>query len=246
MYIALLSADTGGRDLSALRVGLSGGSPIPAEVIRAVEAKFPPMVILEGYGLSEAGAPATHNINVTERKAGSVGKPVWGVQVKVIDDDGTELPRGPGHIGEILIRGHNVMKGYYRQPEATAEALRGGWFHTEDLGYLDEDDYLFIVDRKKDLIMRGGYKVYPREVEEALYEHPAIAQAAVIGKPGDTVGQEVLAFVAPKAGVTLTVDDVIAHCTQRLAAYKHPAEVRIVDTLPISPTGKVAKKNLRV
>jgi long-chain acyl-CoA synthetase len=246
MYIALLSADIGGRDLSALRVGLSGGSPIPAEVIRAVEAKFPTIVILEGYGLSEAGAPATYNISATERKAGSVGKPVWGVQVKVIDDDGTELSRGPGHIGEIVIRGHNVMKGYYRNPKATAEALRGGWFHTGDLGYRDEDGYLFIVDRKKDLIMRDGNKIYPREVEEALYEHPAISRAAVIGKPGETVGQDVRAFVVPKAGMTLTAEDVIAHCTQRLAAYKHPGEVRIVDSLPVGPTGKVAKKNLRV
>ena len=138
------------------------------------------------------------------------------------------------------------MKGYYRNPKATAEALRGRWFHTGDLGYRDEDGYLFIVDRKKDLIMRDGNKIYPREVEEALYEHPAISQAAVIGKPGETVGQDVLAFVVPKAGMTLTVEDVIAHCTQRLAAYKHPGEVRIVDSLPVGPTGKVAKKNLRV
>src|SRR5262249_19083503 len=139
-----------------------------------------------------------------------------------------------------------VMKGYYRNPAATAEALRGGWFHTGDLGYLDEDGYLFIVDRKNDLIMRDGYKIYPREVEEALYEHPAIAQAAVIAKPGETVGQEVLAFVVPGAGMTLRPEDVIAHCRQRLAVYKHPGEIRIVDSLPVGPTGKVAKKDLRV
>jgi long-chain acyl-CoA synthetase len=246
MYISLLSADTGRQDLSSLRIGLSGGSPIPVEVIRAVEEKVPTMVILEGYGLSEAGTPVTYNISATERKAGSVGKPVWGVEVKVVDDDGAELHRGPAHIGEIVIRGHNVMKGYYRNPEATAEALRDGWFYTGDLGYRDKDGYLFIVDRKKDLIMRDGYKIYPREVEEALFEHPAVAQAAVIGKPGKSIGQEVLAFVVPKAGMTITPNDVITHCALRLAAYKHPGEVRIVDNLPVGPTGKVAKKELRV
>lgn len=136
------------------------------------------------------------------------------------------------------------MKGYYRNPEATAEALRGGWFHTGDLGYRDDDGYFFIIDRKKDLIMRGGYKIYPREVEEALFDHPLIAQAAVIGTPDRNLGQEVLAFVVAKAGQTLTPEDVVAHCKQRLAAYKHPSEVRIVHALPIGPTGKVLKNQL--
>ncbi len=245
MYIALLGADTGVRDLSALRVGLSGGSPIPGEVIRAVEEKFPTMVILEGYGLSETAPVATYNVSAAERKVLAVGKPIWGVQVKVVDDSDQELPCGPDHIGEIVVRGHNVMKGYYRNPQATADALRGGWFHTGDLGYRDDDGYFFIIDRKKDLIMRGGYKIYPREVEEALFEHPSIAQAAVIGTPGGDMGQEVLAFVVPKAGQTLTSEDVTAYCDKRLAAYKHPSEVRVVEALPIGPTGKVLKSRLR-
>jgi long-chain acyl-CoA synthetase len=245
MYIALLGADIGGWDLSALRVGLSGGSPIPGDVIRAVEEKFPNMVILEGYGLSEAGPLTTYNISAEQRKVRSVGKPIWGVQVKVVDDNDAELPCGREHVGEIVVCGHNVMKGYYRNPEATADALRRGWFYTGDLGYRDDDGYLFIVDRKKDLIARGGYKIYPREVEEALFEHPLIAQAAVIGKPDEKMGQEVLAVVVARAGATLTPEDVIAHCAQRLAAYKHPSEVRIVDTLPIGPSGKVVKKQIR-
>ena len=245
MYVALLAADTGGCDLSALRVGLSGGSPIPGEVIRAVEEKFPTMVILEGYGLSET-AVTTFNISAARRKVLSVGKPIWGVQVKVVDENDAELPCGSDHVGEVVIRGHNVMKGYYRRPEATAEALRGGWFHTGDLGYRDDDGYFFIVDRKKDIIMGAGYKIYPREVEEALCEHPLIAQAAVVGRPDEKMGQEVLAFVVAKAGETLTPEDVIAHCTQRLAAYKHPSEVRIVDRLPTGPTGKVLKQELRL
>ncbi len=216
MYIGLLGADTGGRDLSALRVGLSGGSPIPGEVIRAVEEKFPTMVILEGYGLSETAPVATYNVSAAERKVLSVGKPIWGVQVKIVDDNDDELPCGPDHVGEIVVRGHNVRKGYYRNPEATAEVLRGGWFHTGDLGHRDDDGYFFIIDRKKDLIMRGGYKIYPREVEEALFEHPLIAQAAVIGTPDGASGQEVLAFVVAKAGQTLTAEDVTAYCDNRL------------------------------
>ena len=245
MYVALLGADVGDRDLSALRLGLSGGSPIPGEVIRAVEAKFPTMVILEGYGLSESGPVTIHSVSATERKVRSVGKPIWGVEIKIVDDNDAELPYGADHVGEIIIRGHTVMKSYYRNPEATAQAMRGGWFHTDDLGYRDEDGYLFIVDRKKDLITRGGYKIYPREVEEALYEHPSIAHAAVIGTHYENVGQDVLAFVVAKTNHTLTPDDVRAHCHQRLAAYKHPTEIRILDALPIGPTGKVLKKQLR-
>jgi long-chain acyl-CoA synthetase len=245
MYIALLHADTGGRDLSALRVCVSGGAPIPGEVIRAFEDKFPNVVILEGYGLSETASTTTFNVNAEQRKVLSIGKPIWGVQVRVVDDNDKELPAGPDNVGEIVIRGHNLTKGYYKKPEATAEAMRGGWFHTGDLGYRDDDGYYFIVDRKKDLVIRGGYNVYPREIEETLFEHPAIAEAAVIGKPHDRLGQEVLAFVVPKPGETLTADDVIAHCKQRLAAYKYPREVRIVDALPTGPTGKVLKKELR-
>jgi long-chain acyl-CoA synthetase len=245
MYIALLRADTGGHDLSALRVGVSGGAPIPGEVIRAFEEKFAGVVILEGYGLSETASTTTFNVNAEQRKVASIGKPIWGVQVRVVDENDDELGPGPDNVGEIVIRGHNVMKGYYKKPDATADAMRGGWFHTGDLAYRDDDGYFFIVDRKKDLVIRGGYNVYPREIEEALFEHPKVGEAAVIGKPDEKLGQEVLAFVVAKPGETVTAEELIAHCKERLAAYKYPREVRIVDALPTGPTGKVLKKELR-
>jgi long-chain acyl-CoA synthetase len=245
MYFALLQADTEGHDLSALRVGVSGGAAIPGEVIRAFEEKFPGVVILEGYGLSETASTTTFNINAEQRKVLSIGKPIWGVEVRVVDEDDNELPPGTDNVGEIVIRGHNVMKGYYKKPEATAEAFRDGWFHTGDLAYRDEDGYFFIVDRKKDLVIRGGYNVYPREIEEVLFDHPGVAAAAVIGKPDEKLGQEVLAFVVAKEGVKLTSDELIAHCKERLAAYKYPREVRVIDELPMGPTGKVLKKELR-
>ena len=245
MYFGLLQMDLSGRDLSSLRVGVSGGAAIPGEVIRAFEEKFPGCVILEGYGLSESASTTTFNINAEQRKVLSIGKPIWGVEVKVVDENDKELPPGEEHVGEIVIRGHNIMKGYYKKPEATAEAFRNGWFHTGDLAYADDDGYLFIVDRKKDLIIRGGYNVYPREIEEVLYAHEGIAEAAVIGKPDEKLGEEVLAFVSPKPGADLDPDDVIAYCKERLAAYKYPREVRLVDELPKGPTGKILKKELR-
>ncbi|BDM69186.1 long-chain-fatty-acid--CoA ligase [Streptomyces nigrescens] len=245
MYAALLQADTAHRDLSALRVGVSGGAAIPGETIRAFEEKFPGVAVLEGYGLSETASTATFNISPEQRKVLSIGKPIWGVEVRIADDTGAALPPGPDHVGEILIRGHNVMKGYFRRPEETAEALRGGWLHTGDLGYRDDDGYFFVVDRKKDLIIRGGYNVYPREVEEVLYAHPAVAEAAVIGRADDRLGEEVVAVVALCRGAHTTPEELTAHCRQQLAAYKYPREIRIVDALPKGPTGKILKKELR-
>jgi long-chain acyl-CoA synthetase len=245
MYFGLLQMDLTGRDLSSLRVGVSGGAAIPGETIRAFEDKFPGVVILEGYGLSESSSTTTFNINAEQRKILSIGKPIWGVSVRVVDDNGKELPPGPDNVGEIVIRGHNIMKGYYNKPEATAEAFKDGWFHTGDLAYKDEDGFFFIVDRKKDLVIRGGYNVYPREVEEVLFEHPAIAEAAVIGKPDDKLGEEVVAIVALKQGADATPEDITAYCKERLAAYKYPREVRIVPELPKGPTGKILKKELR-
>ncbi|MGN6606659.1 MAG: long-chain-fatty-acid--CoA ligase [Jatrophihabitans sp.] len=245
MYFALLHADTTGRDLSRLRVGCSGGAAMPGEVIKAFEEKFPGVVILEGYGLSETASTTTFNVNAEQRKVLSIGKPIWGVEVKVVDDDDRPLPPGEQHVGEIVIRGHNVMKGYYKNPEATAEAFRGGWFHSGDLGYVDDDGYFFVVDRKKDLVIRGGYNVYPREVEEVLYGHPAIAEAAVVGRPDEKLGEEVVAFVGLKPGATATPDEIVAWTKERLAAYKYPREIRIVDDLPKGPTGKILKKELR-
>jgi long-chain acyl-CoA synthetase len=245
MYYALLQADLAGRDLSSLRVGVSGGAAIPGEVIRAFEEKFPGVVILEGYGLSETASTTTFNISAEQRRVLSIGRSIWGVEVRVVDEQDKPLPSGPENIGEIVIRGHNVMKGYYRNPAATAEAFRGGWFHTGDLAYADEDGYLFIVDRKKDLLIRGGYNVYPREIEEVLFAHPAVAEAAVIGKPDPRLGEEVVAFVALKPGAEADPDDIIAYCRERLAAYKYPREVRIVADLPKGPTGKILKRELR-
>ena len=245
MYFGLLHMDTAGRDLSSLRVGVSGGAAIPGEVIKAFEEKFPGCVVLEGYGLSESTSTTTFNVNAEQRKVLSIGKPIWGVQVRVVGEDDQPLPPGAEHVGEIVIRGHNIMKGYYNQPEATAEAFKNGWFHTGDLAYQDDDGYLFIVDRKKDLVIRGGYNVYPREVEEVLYQHPAVAEAAVIGRPDPKLGEEVLAYVALKPGASAEPEELVAYCKDRLATYKYPREVRIVDDLPKGATGKILKKELR-
>jgi len=245
MYFGLLHADTSGRDLSSLRVGVSGGAPIPGEVVRAFEEKFPGCVVLEGYGLSESSSTTTFNINAQQRKVLSIGKPIWGVSVQVVDESDKPLPAGEEHVGELVIRGHNIMKGYYKNPEATAEAFKNGWFHTGDLGYADDDGFLYIVDRKKDLVIRGGYNVYPREVEEVLYEHPAVAEAAVIGRPDPKLGEEVVAFVALTPGASAQAQELVDFAKERLAAYKYPREVRIVDELPKGATGKILKKELR-
>ena len=245
MYYALVRADLAGRDLSSLRVGISGGAAIPGEVIRAFEEKFPGVVILEGYGLTETASSTTFNISAEQRKVLSIGKPIWGVEVRVVDEQDKPLPPGSENIGEIVIRGHNVMKGYYGNPAATAEAFRGGWFHTGDLAYADKDGYLFVVDRKKDMLIRGGYNVYPREIEEVLFGHPAVAEAAVVGKADPKLGEEILAFVVPKPGAEADPDDIMAYCRERLAAYKYPREVRIAEDLPKGPTGKILKRELR-
>ncbi|XVQ06695.1 long-chain-fatty-acid--CoA ligase [Spirillospora sp. CA-255316] len=245
MYVELLQHETVGRDLSSLRVAISGGASIPGEVLRAFEEKFPGVVILEGYGLSKTASTTTFNVSAHQRKVLSIGKPIWGVDVKVVGEDGTESPRGAEHVGEIVIRGHNVMKGYYKNPEETAKAIRDGWFHTGDLGYQDEDGYFFIVDRLKDLVIRGGFNVYPREVEEILYEHPDVVEAAVIGKPDVRLGEEVVAYVALKAGVSTGPGELAAHCKERLAPYKYPREITVLDVLPKGPTGKILKRELK-
>ncbi|MBM0256310.1 AMP-binding protein [Micromonospora sp. 4G55] len=245
MYFALLQADLTGRDLSSLRVGVSGGAAIPGEVIRSFEERFPGVVILEGYGLSETASTTTFNISAEQRKVLSIGKPIWGVQTRIVDDADRPLPPGPEHVGEIVVRGHNVMKGYYKNSEATAEAFRGGWFHTGDLAYADADGYLFIVDRKKDMIIRGGYNVYPREVEEVLYAHPAVVEAAVLGRPDAKLGEEVVAVLSVTPDAEVTPDDLVAYCRERLAAYKYPRQVRIVAELPKGPTGKLLKRELK-
>jgi long-chain acyl-CoA synthetase len=243
MYAAILHhPDRGRRDLSSLRTCVSGGQSLPVEILRGFEGAFG-CKILEGYGLSETSPVACHNHPDRERKPGSIGEPIEGVQMMVVDESGEELP--PGEVGEILIRGPNVMKGYWRNPEATAEAITPeGWLHTGDLGRTDDDGYFYIVDRKKQLIIRGGYNVYPREVEEVLYEHPAIREAAVIGIPDPELGEEVGAAVALADGESATAEEISAYVNERLAAYKYPRRVWFVDELPKGPTGKILKREI--
>ncbi len=248
MYWALLNHEGASNyDLekiaSKLRLGCSGGAPIPVEVIKDVEAKYQ-FPILEGYGLSETSAMATFNQLHRPRKVGSVGLPVWGVEVEVVDDDMNFLP--PGERGEVVIRGHSIMQGYFNRPELTEEVFRGGWFHTGDVGQKDEDGYLYIVDRTKDMIIRGGFNVYPREIEEVLATHSAVSLSAVIGVPHEKYGEEVLAFVILKEGASATGEEIVAWSKQEMASYKYPREVRIVSALPLGATGKVLKKELRV
>jgi long-chain acyl-CoA synthetase len=245
MYSALLAVtDREDYDLSALRVCISGGAAMPVEVLRQFEKAFG-CTVLEGYGLSETSPVASFNHPHRERKPGSIGTPVRGVEMRVVDDARAEVPRG--EVGEIAIRGHNIMKGYWNKPEATADVIAAdGWFHTGDLGRVDEDGYYFIVDRKKDLIIRGGYNVYPREIEEVLYEHEDVAEAAVIGVSHPVLGEEVAAAVVLKPGATITTDELRSYVKGQLAAYKYPRHVWFVTTLPKGPTGKILKREIEV
>jgi long-chain acyl-CoA synthetase len=244
MYVALLHRpDHAEFDTSALRMCISGGAALPVEVLRGFEEAFG-VPVLEGYGLSETSPVASFNLPGRERKPGSIGVPIRDVQMRVVDGEDQEVAQG--EVGEIVIRGPNVMKGYWQRPEATAEALRGGWFHTGDLARVDSDGYFFIVDRKKDLIIRGGYNVYPREIEEVLYEHPAVAEAAVIGLPHPSLGEEVGAAVALKPGAAITAEELRDHVKSQVAAYKYPRHVWIVDELPKGPTGKIQKRDIVV
>jgi long-chain acyl-CoA synthetase len=245
MYNAMLHADAADSvDASCLRLCMSGGAAIPVELIRGFEDKFG-CAILEGYGLSETSPVASFNHPDRERKPGSIGTPIDGVEMQVWDDDGNEVPQG--EVGEIVIRGHNVMKGYWERPEATDEAIdEDGWFRTGDMAQVDEDGYFFIVDRKKDLIIRGGYNVYPREIEEVLYEHPAIQEVAVVGVPDESLGEEVGAAVVLKKGESLDPDEIKAYVKEQVAAYKYPRKIWFEDDLPKGPTGKILKREIEV
>jgi len=243
MLHALARLDIAGRDLSALRVAVSGGASLAEDIMRTFEDKFG-IEVLEGYGMTETASSCSFN-RPGDRKVLSIGKPLWGVRMRVADTQGRPLPPGRGHVGEILIRGHNVMKGYLGRPEATAETLRDGWLHSGDLGFVDEDGFYFIVDRAKDLVIRGGYNVYPREIEEVLYAHPAILEAAVIGKPDQRLGEEVVAVIALRPGHEATAAEIIGYTRERLAAYKYPREIRFMAELPKGPSGKILKTALR-
>lgn len=246
MYWALLQyARQSGMDVSAaaasLRICCSGGAPMPLAVMEDFEKTFG-VRVLEGYGLSETSPVACFNQVQRPSKPGTVGLPLFACDVRVVDDHDQPLPSGER--GEVVIRGHNVMKGYYNRPEETAEALKGGWFHTGDIGVIDADGYVSIVDRKKDMVLRGGLNVYPREIEEVLMTHPAVSLAAVVGVPDDRLGEEIKAYVVLKPGASLTPDELVAWSKDQLAAYKYPRTVEIRESLPVGPTGKVFKRAL--
>jgi long-chain acyl-CoA synthetase len=242
MYAAILHLpDVDPAMAATLRVCASGGASMPVEIMRGFEEKFG-CIILEGYGLSETSPVASFNHPDKVRKPGSIGTPVEGVQMRLVDDSGQTVP--DGEIGEIAIRGHNVMKGYWGNPEATAEAITDGWFRTGDLARVDSDGYYFIVDRKKDLIIRGGYNVYPREIEEVLHEHPAVAEVAVIGIPHPDLGEEVGAAVALIPGASATPDELREFARDKMAAYKYPRRVWLVEALPKGPTGKILRREV--
>jgi long-chain acyl-CoA synthetase len=225
-----------------LRACNSGGAAIPVEVLNEFERLFG-VSIFEGYGLSETAPVATFNQMDLPRKVGSVGLPIWGVEVRVVDDQDHDV--AVNTMGEIIIRGHNIMKGYYKRDTATAEAMRNGWFHTGDLGRRDEEGYIFIMDRKKDMIIRGGFNVYPREIEEVMVTHPQVSMAAVIGVPDAENGEEIKAFVIRKPGASLTETELRDWCKETMAAYKYPRLIEFRDALPMNATGKILKRELR-
>lgn len=232
-----------GRIADNLRLGLSGGSAMPVELTRQVAARLG-VTVLEGYGLSETSPVATFSPPGQPPRVGSIGVPVWGVEVKLIDEDWNRVTT-PGEVGEIAIKGPNVMKGYLNRPEATAAVIRGGWFRTGDLARQDADGYFYIIDRTKDMIIRGGFNVYPREIEEVLLTHPAISMAAVIGVPHDSHGEEIKAFIILQSGAEANPAEIIAWSKERMAGYKYPRMVEIVAALPMTATGKILKRELK-
>ena len=247
MYWALLHlAKTAGGDMreaaKSLKLCVSGGAPMPIEVLRGFEEAFD-VRILEGYGLSETAPVAAFNQLQRASKPGTVGLPIFGVEIRCFDEHDNPAP--PGARGEVVIRGPNVMKGYYNRPDATAEAMRGGWFRTGDIGQLDEDGYLSIVDRKKDMILRGGLNVYPREIEEVLMTHPSVGLVAVVGVPDERLGEEIKAYVVPRAGTSVSEDELVAWSREQMAAFKYPRQFEFRESLPMTATGKVLKRALR-
>ena len=225
-----------------LRIGVSGGASLPVEIIKDVREKLG-VTILEGYGLSETSPVATFSDPDREPRPGSIGIPMWGVECKLIDDDWGTV-EGADVIGEIAIRGHNIMKGYLNRPDATVEVVRDGWFRTGDLARRDEDGFYYIVDRSKDMIIRGGYNVYPREVEEVLMTHPDVSLVAVVGVPHESHGEEIKAFVILDDGASTTEDELLAWGKEQMASYKYPRLVTFVESLPMTATGKILKREL--
>jgi len=248
MWWGLLGAlDGSGVDVKKiaanLRIAVSGGASLPVEIIKQVKDRFG-VTVLEGYGLSETSPVATFSDPERDPRPGSIGIPIWGVELKLIDGDWKTV-EGADEVGEIAIRGHNIMKGYYNRPEATAEVMRDGWFRSGDLARRDEDGFYYIVDRAKDMIIRGGFNVYPREVEEVLMTHEAVSLAAVVGVPHESHGEEIKAYVILNEGASLTGDELVAWCKEQMAAYKYPRVVEVTDNLPMTATGKILKRELK-
>lgn len=243
MYFFMLNeADNCKYDLSSITHAVSGGAALPEEVHRRFQERFG-ITILEGYGLSETSPVATFSQAGDKLKVGSIGKPIWGVDVAIKRDDGSFA--AVDEVGEVVIRGHNIMKGYYNRPEATREAIVNGWFHSGDMGRVDAEGFFYIVDRKKDLIIRGGMNIYPREIEEVLYGHPKVLEAAVIGVPCPMRGEEVKVYVSAREGQTLEPAEIEAYLHERTAKFKWPKEVEVLAELPKGPTGKILKRELR-
>ena len=228
--------------LKSLHYGISGGAALPLETRRTFEEEFG-MPIQEGYGLTETSPVASAQCQWLTPKTGSIGRPIHGVEMKIFDNHDNEVP--PGVEGEVVIRGRNIMKGYLKNPEATEQVMRSGWFHSGDIGRMDEDGDFYIVDRKKDLIIRGGFNIYPREVEEVLYRHPDVLEASVIGIPDSHYGEEVKAVVALRNGAKLKSPELIPYCTAHVAAYKYPRISEFVEELPKGSTGKILKREIR-
>ncbi|WP_134655956.1 long-chain fatty acid--CoA ligase [Streptomyces sp. H23] len=248
MYWGLLGALDDGVDVSALaaqlRMAVSGGSALPGEVHKDFRTRFG-VTVLEGYGLSETSPVASFSVLGQEPRVGSIGVPIPGVDMKLIARDWSDVPDHPNEVGEIVIKGHNVMKGYYGRPEATAEAVKDGWFRTGDLARRDTEGFYYIVDRAKDMILRGGFNVYPREIEELLMTHPAVSLAAVIGVPHESHGEEIKAVIVKKKGHgDIGEADIVAWAKERLAAYKYPRIVEFCDSLPLTATGKILKREI--
>lgn len=246
MYWGLLNTVNQGANIEkikkTLRLAISGGASLPQTILEEFNSKFA-VPLLEGYGMSEGSPVVTFNQLDFGTKPNSIGTPVWGVDVKIVNEDGEEMP--VGERGELIYKGHNVMKGYYNRPEANASALKNGWLHSGDIAIKDEDGFFFIVDRKKDMVLRGGLNVYPREVEEVMMKHPSVSLVAVIGTPDEKLGEEVKAFVQLKPDTDIREEDLITWTKERIAAYKYPRQIKFIDQMPTSATGKILKKVLR-
>ncbi len=244
MYFFILSNENWAKyDFSSVRIAVSGGAALPEEVHQRFRERYG-ITILEGYGLSETSPVASFTEEGEEVRVGSIGRPIWGVDMRIMRDDGDFAETD--EVGEIVIRGHNVMKGYHNNPQATKSAIIDGWFHTGDVGRCDSDGYFYIIDRKKDLIIRGGMNIYPREIEEVLYRHPKVREASVVGIPDRARGEEVKVYVSAKDGDTLTAGEVKVFLEERMASYKWPREIEVLEELPKGPTGKILKRELKL